>query len=56
MALVIVCPTLDAEVTCNDVTWDSDTQECELCGSHGEVTATVKCECGEHHDITLYSW
>ncbi len=31
-------------------------QECELCGSHGNITVDVKCACGETHSIEIKSW
>jgi len=39
--------------------WDiyASEQECELCGSHGEMTVDIHCpECGQTHSHTLKSW
>ena len=32
-------------------------QECECCGSHGDVSVSFKCPgCGNHHEHTIRSW
>jgi transposase len=45
----------EIEVSENDLYASS--QECEICGSHGEVTVTYTCPvCGEIHDFQIKSW
>lgn len=62
LALVSVnfwCPELKEVVTYTPETydWSSDSQECELCGSHGKVKVSVRCSCKKkYHDIELHSW
>jgi hypothetical protein len=35
----------------------SGESECEMCGSHGNVSIDVKCEnCNKIHEITLKDW
>lgn len=32
-------------------------QECELCGSHGEISISFHCpECGEFHEHQIRTW
>ena len=39
----------------NDVTANS--QECEICGSHGDVSVMYTCpDCGQWHDHEIKSW
>jgi hypothetical protein len=30
--------------------------ECDMCGSHGDVSVEFACECGFRHSISLSSW
>lgn len=34
----------------------SSDSECDLCGSHGDITLEVKCECGYYHYFEISSW
>ena len=57
--LKVKCPIKDTEVMIelrgDEVT--ASEQECEICGSHGEVSVFFQCpECKEYHDIELRSW
>ncbi len=58
VGLTILCPTLNKNVTLtSDYSFSSHESECELCGSHGEMSVYVlKCECGKTHDIEISSW
>lgn len=59
LSVVILCPTLKKEIsimndnyTINGAEW-----ECDLCGTHGNVTLEiVKCECGKRHEILIREW
>ena len=32
-------------------------QECDTCGSHGDVSVMYTCpDCGQHHDHEIKSW
>jgi hypothetical protein len=45
------------EVKLSEYSISSRTQECEICGSHGDVTIEYKCPiCGETHKYELSSW
>lgn len=59
VGIVYFCDILKKEVIYRDVdgSLSSYSQECDLCGSHGEITLYVTdCECGEYHDIKIKSW
>lgn len=34
----------------------SHSDQCDMCGSHGEVELSVDCPCGKDHDIIMSSW
>lgn len=56
-AMLIECPTLGrVEVDAAKAWFSSSENECDLCGSHGEVTASFSCDCGTSHEIYLHSW
>jgi hypothetical protein len=54
----IYCPKLDQNVTINvkNIMAHGRSDDCEMCGSHGDVSIDVKCKCGKRHDIELHSW
>jgi len=54
-----VCPTTQNEVTQVVTNWDftSYDNECECCGSHGEIRVDFKCEsCEESHEYYIREW
>ena len=53
------CSKTGKEFTVSVGQWDiySHEQECEICGSHGEMTVDIHCpECGQTHSHVLKSW
>ena len=49
------CGKQTAEVSVHDFSAHDD--ECELCGSHGDITVDVRCpECKTYGEIELQSW
>ena len=54
----IYCPKLKKNVVvkANIIDWSACDQDCEMCGSHGDVSASIKCKCGKYHEIELKSW
>jgi len=56
--LKIYCEKLDKEIMVDikNCFWDSGQSECEVCGSHGNVSVDFKCECGKDHEVELKSW
>lgn len=58
MGVVIFCPTLNKNITLTEnYSISAHEGECEMCGSHGEISMFVtKCECGKSHDIEISSW
>lgn len=53
------CDEKEEEITYTPETydWSADSQECELCGSHGKIKVSVRCSCKKkYHEIELYSW
>lgn len=57
LEITILCPVLNKEVKCDNYSFSSSEQECELCGSHGSISIYIYgCECGKYHDIELSSW
>lgn len=56
--LNIYCEKLHKEVFVDikDCCWFGGESECELCGSHGNVSVDFKCECGKSHEVELRSW
>jgi len=58
-SITIYCPYLGKEVIFpkDKIHWSGSSQECETCGSHGEVKLFIyECECGKNHDLTVDSW
>jgi ribosomal protein S27E len=55
----VKCPVTGKEVDIKLSEYDisSTSQECEICGSHGDVTVNFKCtECNETHEHEIRSW
>jgi transposase len=57
-AVKIKCGIDVVEVPIDDIGFSARSDECELCGSHGDVTVEVRrCpNCGKSHDIEVESW
>lgn len=61
LKLVYTCPTTNeqVEMEVNEHNFSSSEAECELCGSHGNISlCTFKCPaCGKFHDsFDISSW
>ena len=57
IGIVYFCDILKKEVVTKDTTGLSASEsECDLCGSHGDISLLINCECGKYHDITIDSW
>jgi len=58
LRLVYTCPTDNKEyvVKFNLVEILKTFEPCDICGSHGEITMSVKCPCGDTHDIKVEGW
>jgi len=59
LTLKVKCPKDDSEVTIELSEHDirSTSQECDMCGSHGDITIDFECPvCGEFHEHELKSW
>lgn len=59
VGILYFCDILKKEILLKDVehALSSSEGECELCGSHGDITLHVnKCECGKTHSIEIKSW
>ena len=56
--LTVFCAKLLKEVIVagDDVLWLATNQPREVCGSHGSIEATFKCECGHWHTIKIKDW
>jgi len=55
----VICPVKNEEVTIQLTEYDimATNQECELCGSHGDITVDFKCPlCGESHSHEIRGW
>lgn len=55
----VTCPKTSKEVLVkiSEYDFNHSDQECELCGSHGEISVDYKCmECGESHEYEIRSW
>jgi hypothetical protein len=50
------CAYLEKEVEVDAAHFAGFEQECDCCGSHGDVTVSVRCECERWHTITLTTW
>lgn len=49
------CGKVECEVSVND--FSAIDQECEICGSHGDITVSVNCPvCKNHSTIELQGW
>lgn len=45
------------EQTFQDACWTGGSQECECCGSHGDVKTAFSCKhCSCYHEVELSSW
>lgn len=59
LSVEIFCSNLNKEVKIKKENFNisSSESECELCGSHGDVTLEIfTCECGKSHEIEIKSW
>ena len=59
MYIKVKCHSTDEEVMIEVSVHDfhASDSECELCGSHGEISVDYKCPvCGQHHEYELQSW
>jgi hypothetical protein len=57
--LKVTCPKTSKEVMIEISVYDimHSEQECEICGSHGEISVDFKCpECGEFHEHEIRKW
>lgn len=51
--------TCGAETSCFSApaSFQGIVEECELCGEHGDVVASVRCvECGKEHTLIINDW
>jgi len=60
-AVTITCPkdgkAYQVRADGYEIEWYASENECECCGSHGEVSMTFTCSgCGKDHSIELRSW
>ena len=59
-SLKYFCPNLekDIDVNISSCSFSSSSQECDICGSHGDITLYIDnaCECGKFHDLEIRSW
>ena len=40
-----------------DITMSATEEDCELCGSHGNIEMEFKCkDCGKHHAMKIKEW
>lgn len=45
------------EINSNDVYFTETSEDCEMCGSHGNIKVRGRCpECDKHFTIELSSW
>lgn len=57
VGIVYFCDELKKEILIRDFDITASSQECDICGSHGDITLYVfNCECGKSHDIEIRSW
>jgi len=59
-SIEFLCPKTKkyCSLSIKDVSFSGGSAECEICGSHGDVTMTIgKCpECKKEHIVSLYEW
>jgi hypothetical protein len=57
-AISIYCPNKKriVSVPLVNLSWNAHADECEICGTHGDVSVDVSCPCGKSHEIELSSW
>lgn len=57
-SLIFFCEKLEKEVSVelSAVSFYAYDSECEMCGSHGEVSVRYMCECGKEHKVEINSW
>lgn len=55
---LFTCPNLGKNVTIafSDLEWDHDSADCDLCGSHGHLEVSFKCQCGKNHSLRISEW
>ena len=59
--VIFICnnllPTLEEiHIPADKLYWNASAEECECCGSHGEVSVEFKCPCGHTHSVMLRDW
>lgn len=57
--LKVKCPAVGTEVTIKLSEHDfyASEQDCEICGSHGEIKVNYKCTaCGQDHEHEIQGW
>ena len=54
----VYCSKLEQNVIvkAENISWSACDQECDLCGSHGDIKADFRCACGRRHKLELHSW
>jgi hypothetical protein len=59
-SITIFCPNKQEEITIpiKNISFWSDSSECDICGTHVTITCSVVCLCGKHqyHDIVIREW
>jgi len=59
VGVVYFCDNLKKEIVSREIETclTASSQECDLCGTHGEINFYVTdCKCGKVHDIEISSW
>ena len=55
--MIFLCDGSEVIVKADDISILSHEEECDLCGSHGEVEVDFTCPlCGNYHEVKLLSW
>ena len=55
--MIFLCDGSEVIVKADDISSLSHEEECDLCGSHGEVEVGFTCPlCGNYHEVKLLSW
>ena len=59
LTLTAICAKCEGEVILKreDLGFYGHADECEMCGSHGEVTVSFNCpDCGKYNSVEVASW
>jgi hypothetical protein len=57
ISITFTCPVKQEVVTTEEFNFSSHSDECDLCGSHGDIKVNFHCPlCDKYHEDILSEW